>query len=104
MASFHQACRTEEVEKGMTKVVEVNGKKVLIANDKGSFYALSPYCTHDGQNLDADTIEDHALSCPRHGAVFDVRDGSVIRMPAVFGLATYAVKVENDTIFVELGD
>ncbi len=103
MASFHEACSTNDVPDGMTRVVDVDGKQVLIANDKGTFYALSPFCTHDGQNLDADEIVDHALTCPRHGAVFDVRDGSVIRMPAVFGLATFAVKVENGTVLVELG-
>ncbi|MFH0882690.1 MAG: Rieske (2Fe-2S) protein [bacterium] len=104
MASFHEACSTKDVQNGMTKMFKVSGKNVLIANDKGSFYALSPYCTHDGQDLDADEIVDHALTCPRHGAVFDVRDGSVIRMPAVYGLATYPVKVENDTVFIQIGD
>jgi len=102
MGVFYPACSTGDVPKQMTKVVEVNGKKVLLVNDCGEFYALSPYCSHDGANMDADRVADHAIQCPRHGATFDVRDGSVIRMPAVFGLATYDVKVEDDTIHVEL--
>lgn len=82
-------------------IVDVNGKKVLLANDDGIIRALSPYCTHDGEVMDSDGVNDHQVKCHRHGAAFDVRDGSVTQMPAVFGLATYGVKVEDGNIYVE---
>jgi 3-phenylpropionate/trans-cinnamate dioxygenase ferredoxin subunit len=102
MGSFHKACPVSDVSEGKTLEVQVNGKKILLANDKGNIFALSPFCTHDGAELDAEEVKDHAVTCPRHGAQFDVRDGSVIRMPAPVDLATYETKVEDGEIFVEL--
>lgn len=104
MASFHKACALDELPAGKAKEFLVNGKKILVANDKGNIYAMSPFCTHDGAELQAEEVIDHAISCPRHGAQFDVRDGSVIRMPAPVGLATYDTKVEGDVILVEVDD
>lgn len=101
---FHKACTLGELPEGTAKEFQVNGKKVLIANDKGDIYAMSPFCTHDGAELESEEVIDHVITCPRHGAQFDVRDGSVIRMPAPVGLATYETKVENDEIHVEVDD
>jgi 3-phenylpropionate/trans-cinnamate dioxygenase ferredoxin subunit len=45
-----------------------------------------------------------SIECPRHGALFDIRDGAVLSMPAVTPVPTYEVKVEGDDIFVESPD
>jgi 3-phenylpropionate/trans-cinnamate dioxygenase ferredoxin subunit len=42
------------------------------------------------------------VTCPWHGAVFDVRTGSVVGPPAPKGVARYNVRVEGEDIEVEL--
>jgi 3-phenylpropionate/trans-cinnamate dioxygenase ferredoxin component len=49
-------------------------------------------------------LQEYAIECPRHGALFDIRDGSVLSMPAVTPVQTYVVKVEEDGIYVESPD
>ncbi|MCB0006558.1 MAG: nitrite reductase (NAD(P)H) small subunit, partial [Anaerolineales bacterium] len=43
---------------------------------------------------------DHCIVCPRHGAEFDVRSGEGTA-PAFRPVPTYAVKIEDDAIWVE---
>ncbi|MCB2198301.1 Rieske 2Fe-2S domain-containing protein [bacterium] len=101
---FFEACAVDDVKLNQTHEVEVNGEDVLLVNDGGEIHGLSPYCTHDGENLDAEEVHDHQVECPRHGARFDVRSGEVTRMPAVYGIASYPIKVENGKVFVEVDE
>lgn len=101
---FFHACALGDVKLNRTHEVEVNGEDILLVNDEGDIHALSAYCTHDGENLDAEEVHDHQIECPRHGARFDVRTGEVTRMPAVFGIAAYPIKIENGKVFVEVDE
>jgi nitrite reductase/ring-hydroxylating ferredoxin subunit len=42
------------------------------------------------------------VTCPWHGAVFDVTTGSVMGLPASRRVASCAVRMEGDDIEVEL--
>jgi 3-phenylpropionate/trans-cinnamate dioxygenase ferredoxin subunit len=46
-------------------------------------------------------LEGSRIRCPRHGALFDVTTGAALTLPAVSPLPTYAVRVENDDVFVD---
>ena len=66
-------------------------------------YAIEDRCTHDDGPLadgefDATTCE---ISCPRHGARFDVTTGKALSMPASEDVPTYPVKIEDGSVFVE---
>ncbi len=100
--NFIKVCRTNEVEDGKAVMVSAGGRDFLLARVDGKLYALSPYCTHDGQKIDADEVENGELECPRHGARFRVDTGEATRMPAVYGLARYDVKVENDDAYIDV--
>jgi len=99
---FVRVLDKDELPEGSAKTVEIAGKKILLVNDEGEIYALSAHCTHDGEELNAAEVHDHEVECPRHGARFSVETGDVTRMPAVYGLATYDVRVENGQIHVEV--
>lgn len=101
---FFEACEVDDVKKNRTHEVEVNGEKVLLVNDEGEINCFSPYCTHDGQDLDAEEVVNHQLECPRHGAHFDARTGEVLQMPAVVDLAKFPIKIEEGKIFVEVDE
>ncbi len=42
------------------------------------------------------------IECPRHGARFDVRTGGAVRMPAATPVRTFAVRIENGDVYVEI--
>lgn len=102
MAKFVDALPLEQLPVNTTKIIQAGKKRVLLANDEGEIHAMSPYCTHDGGDMDGEEVDDHEIICHRHGARFDVRTGEATRMPAMFGLAPYDVKVEDGMIKVAI--
>lgn len=61
--------------------------------------AVNPTCPHQGCKVDWQAAESKFL-CPCHQSAF-TRDGKVLEGPATKPLATYAVKVEGDGVFVQ---
>ena len=98
-----------DVLPGEKKKFTLNNKTVLLANVDGAFYALDNRCPHMGGSLSGGDLEGGTLTCPRHGAKFDVRTGkSVGNAKLAFismkvGDATsFPVKVEGNDVLVEL--
>ena len=57
---------------GKMKHVEFNRKEIMNANLDGKFYALNDRCSHMNASLSMGNVKDNILTCPFHGARFDV--------------------------------
>jgi 3-phenylpropionate/trans-cinnamate dioxygenase ferredoxin component len=107
--SFVKAAMTTDVPAGGMIGVQVDGKKLLISNVDGKFYAINGICTHMGGDLSKGKLEDGVVTCPRHGSRFDVKTGKNLSGPKILFLKlstgdenAFAVKVESDQIMVDL--
>ena len=96
MADFIKVARLDDLEEGGLCPVEADGEPVCLARIDGAVYAFTDNCTHISGPLNEGDLEDHIVTCPWHGAQFDVRTGKVVRGPARQDIVTYPVKVEND--------
>lgn len=101
---FVKVCDGLELVEGAVKTVSADEKLILLARYRGIVYAVDDICTHDGGELGDGDLVDGQVQCPRHGARFDLKTGDATRMPAIIGIGTYDVKVENGQIFVAVGD
>jgi len=81
--------------------VVVNGAPVAVFRVSGVLYALDARCTHVGGPLDQGALHGTQVTCPWHGSVFDVRDGKVVRGPAVRPASVYRVHLEGETLVLE---
>ncbi len=104
MSEFVKVANLSELTPGTRKMVELDEVTVAIFNVNGQVYCIEDICTHDGGPLADGDIDGYSIACPRHGALFDLRDGQVLSMPAVVPVPTYRVKIEGDDIFVESPD
>ncbi len=102
MAGFVKVAKTEEIVPGQGKMIEVGGKKIALFNLQGSFHAIDDTCTHRGGPLSEGVLEGKQVTCPWHGATFDVTTGEVLGPPATQGVARYNVRVESSDIEVEV--
>ena len=100
--AFVPVAAVSEVPPGEVRVFETDLERVAVCNVGGTFYAIADVCTHDDGPLGEGTLDGEAILCPRHGALFDVRTGAVLRPPAVVPVRTFPVKVEDGRILVEM--
>jgi nitrite reductase (NADH) small subunit len=100
MAAFVTVARTDELAPGQGKLVEVNQKRIALFNVGGRYYAVDDTCPHRGGPLSEGDLEGTTVTCPWHGAIFDVATGEVTRSPAAVGVATYAVRIEGEAIAI----
>ena len=63
------------------------------------FYAIEDVCTHDGQPLTDGPLHGCEITCPRHGARFDIRTGKPLCMPATEPVRTFEVEVRDSKVF-----
>ena len=68
---------------GKTKRVEVNGKEIMIANMNGKFYALDDRCAHMNAPLSMGNLTEDVVTCPFHGAKFNITSGKKISEPVL---------------------
>jgi nitrite reductase/ring-hydroxylating ferredoxin subunit/uncharacterized membrane protein len=89
-----------EVREGEPQQVEVDGIPLLVIRDGGQVRVLADRCTHRGGPLSQGEIADGCVTCPWHGSVFRLSDGSVERGPAAYPQPALAVRVENGMVEV----
>ena len=102
MAEFVKVAKTGEIAPGEARAVEAGGKKIALFNVNGTFYAIDDTCTHRGGPLSEGMLMGEEVTCPWHGAIFDVTSGTALGAPAPRDVAHYPVRIEGDDIEVEL--
>lgn len=102
MAEFVKVAKTNEIETGQARLVEVKGKPIALFNVDGQFFAIDNTCTHQGGPLAEGEVSGHEVTCPYHGATFDIRTGEVLGPPAQRAVGCYGVRVTGADIEVEV--
>ena len=102
MAQLIKVAATEDILPGQAKMVEVEGNEIAIFNIDGEYYAVDNSCTHVGGPLCEGEINAFEVTCPWHGAVFDVTSGHALGPPAALPLTTYVVRVQDGNICIEI--
>ena len=97
----------EEASLGEGKLLSVelgDGERACLARVNDEVFAVRDRCTHAEYPLSEGSVgPDYELECPLHGAVFDVRDGTVKSPPAEEKVRTFEVKIENGAIWIRVG-
>jgi len=99
--------KTSDIPEGEVRKFVVRRIEIAVANlGDGVFLAVDDICSHAEASLSEGEVdvEDETIECPRHGSVFDLRSGKPRSLPATLPIVTFPVKVEGDTIMIELED
>lgn len=102
MGEFVKVAAAAEIPPGKARAVDAGGKRIALFNIDGKFYAIDDTCTHKGGPLSEGLVAGTEVTCPWHGAVFDVTRGTVLGAPAPRNVAHYEVRVSGEDIEVEL--
>jgi len=102
MPEFVKVAKTGDIAPGKAKSVELGVKRIAIFNIEGSYHAIDDTCTHRGWPLSEGMIVGTKVTCPWHGAVFDLTTGSVRGLPAPRSVSRYPLRIDGDDIKLEL--
>lgn len=101
MGEFVKVAETKDIASGAGILVEVDGERIALFNVNGTFYAIGDTCTHAGGPLSEGDLDGDVVTCPWHGAQFDVKTGEVLGPPADEPVTNYRVKVEGPDILIQ---
>ena len=99
---FVTVATTEEIPPGQAKLVEVNGNEIALFNIGGEIHAIDNNCTHVGGPLCEGEISGSEVTCPWHGAVFDITTGRALGPPAMEAVNRYNLRVTDGKIEIEI--
>lgn len=99
MSAFEQLATPDEIPPGGRKSVIVDDVPALLLRVGDDYYCIEDTCSHDGQAMTDGELQGCEITCPRHGARFDVRTGKALCMPATEGIATFEIEVRQDGIY-----
>jgi 3-phenylpropionate/trans-cinnamate dioxygenase ferredoxin subunit len=96
--TFVAVAKLEDLPAGGKLVVEVNGTSIILVKTNDRIFAVRNLCSHAYEALDCGRVRNGWISCPVHGARFDLETGDPINPPATMPIDTYEVRIEGDTI------
>ena len=102
-----EVARTEDIPVGEVRRFVVDHTEIAVVNlGEEGFRAVGDICSHAHYHLsDGEVdVEDQTVECWKHGSTFDLNTGRPKTLPATSPIPTYPVKIEGETIMIELKD
>lgn len=97
---FIEAAKAGELAPGTMKRIDLGGRRILLANVAGRFYAADDTCTHEEASLSTGVLKGELVKCPLHGSRFNVCTGKALEEPAEENLRTYPVRLDGERILI----
>ena len=94
--------RLDELTAGVPRLVEAEGRRIVLARVGDAVYACADTCAHKGGPLSEGKLSGTRLACPWHGWHYDVKTGQCVFPGRGASVASYPVEITNGEIHVEL--
>jgi 3-phenylpropionate/trans-cinnamate dioxygenase ferredoxin subunit len=102
MSEWHNVKACNELPVGEHHVIAINGHPIAVFNLEGEYYAIEDCCTHQSLPLSDGYVDGDEITCPFHGAKFNIKSGEVTAPPAFEDLTTFEVRVQDGMIQVKV--
>ena len=89
-----------DLVEGQMRGVDVDDERVLIVRTGGRLCAIGGTCTHQVAFLEDGELRGTTVTCPRHGAGFDLLTGEPLSAPAEFPVPVYDVCIQAGRLLV----
>src|SRR5690606_5317439 len=84
-------CPLAALPDGKRLTLEHDDVEIMVVNCGGTILAMEDRCSHDDGDLSEGELAAAActIECPRHGAIFDLRSGRPMTLPAYQPVDTF---------------
>ncbi len=100
--SYIAVASLEDVAPGKAVKVEAGGKSILICNSADQIFAVLNKCSHAEEPLECGRIRNGWISCPTHGARFDLETGEAMNPPAQRPIEIFPVRLVGNMIEIKV--
>lgn len=99
-------CRADSVADGEARAFDIGKASVALVRIGEDFHAIDDVCSHADFSLAAGEVDpdECTVECWKHGALFDLRTGEALTLPATRPVAVYEVRVADGDVAVVLPD
>ena len=102
MTKLIKIATVSDVPPGEGAAFTVEGQRIALFNVDGAYYAIGDSCTHRGGPLSEGDVQGTKVTCPWHGAAFDLKTGAALGLPAQKGVPSYRVVIEGGDVKIEM--
>jgi NAD(P)H-dependent nitrite reductase small subunit len=99
--AFTKVAVVQEIPPGQAQKVKVGDKEIALFNVNGTFYAIDNTCPHRGGPLSEGELNGQEVTCPWHGARFNVSTGAHLSPPANRDVNAYPVQVVGNEVQID---
>ena len=99
---WFKTIETAQVLEQGAVATEIEGLRIALWAIDDEVYATGNICTHAFAYLTDGHIENGCIECPLHQGLFDIRSGKALSAPVTKDIATYAVKQEDEFVWVDV--
>lgn len=98
---FIDVLPVSDLPPGSQHVHQVGMTRILVCHtEPGQYFAVVDVCPHARQSLAGGRLNDNCITCPKHGARFDLQSGSPLNGVSKTGLKTLSVRARDGRIQV----
>lgn len=92
------------ISAGEPKLVVIGEERIALVLVKDEFLAVQDFCSHNKESLSKGRVNFRGeIICPWHGHCFDLRTGRESQQRSA-DLKCYAVKINEEGLFIEVND
>ena len=97
---FQPVLALADVGRGRMRTCRIGDLELVVCHTRDGVFAVDNNCTHAFARMSEGYLKGTALSCPLHGATYDVRTGQVLGGPTTIPLAAYQTRVVGGMVEV----
>ncbi len=104
MGNWVEACAADDIdEEDLIRFDHDGHSYAIYRSPEDEYFATDGLCTHEHVHLEDGLVMGDTIECPKHNGVFNYKTGEAKGTPVCVNLKTYAVKVENGSVFIDVG-
>ena len=95
----------DELAPGEIRLVVLDERApITVYNLNGEYFVTDDTCTHGEASLSEGDIEGDEIICPFHMGSFNIRTGEAAQAPCMEPIRSYPVRLEDDMLYVDIGE
>ena len=99
---FQPVLPIDALPENSSTAVTLSGMSIALCHSQGEIFAIENRCSHADEPLACGRMRLGWIACPAHGARFDLAPGEALGPPANAPIRTFAVRVSDGMIEVEV--